>query len=435
MKRILLFILLLPFLSKSQTLTFACGWEEQYINSVQTDAHWTTNGAANTDFSTTTVRTGAAAGRSHPSAAGTAALQWNNLTASQTYVIRVFVRFATLPNADVNIVSFRNGTADEGVFFKVSDSKLYPGYGLSGTNTFGSGGTSVTTGQWYMIDLKVVATGNPHTIDVKVDGSALTQLTRAVAAANYAAFYCGNDNSSSVTMDVFFDDLAVSVTGGDYPIGDGFVWGYVPTSDGTHNVAGSNDFERTGTGTDILNATTDAYLLVDEVPFDGAGATDYILCLAPPNATDYVEVVWGPMSGSSAPSAAAPRGVEIMCAIGEVSAGTNNIRLGMNDANTITDLFNGDPSGGHQNVRTFIRDPPSAATLWTLSGNGNFNNFRMRVYSSDAAPDTYWIGGFMEAEFAPISASPRRVNFISSIKNIYKLNDGYTYSKTINQSK
>ena len=68
--------------------------------------------------------------------------------------------------------------------------------------------------------------------------------------------------------DVFWDDVLLSHTAADHPLGAGHANDFVPTADGTHNIAGTGDFQRTTTGTDILNATTTAYQLIDDVPLE-----------------------------------------------------------------------------------------------------------------------------------------------------------------------
>src|SRR5262249_34270136 len=153
-------------------------------------------------------------------------------------------------------------------------------------------------GTTYYIDVKVVSTANPWLIDVKVNGTACGQksATHTADTTSTPSMILG-DSATPVTCDYLIDDVLASVTSGDYPIGDGYVNHFVPTSDGTHNVAGTGDFQRTLTGTDILNSTTTAFQLVDEVPLDSGTPTDFINLIAPPNATDYVEVVYGPASG------------------------------------------------------------------------------------------------------------------------------------------
>src|SRR3990170_4548894 len=97
---------------------------------------------------------------------------------------------------------------------------------------------------------------------------------------------CVSGDNNSFTADFFHDDIVVSNTALDYPIGAGYVNHFVPTSDGSHNVAGAADFRRGDTTTDITNATTDAYQLVDDVPLDDVtpDADDHIRIVAPPNA-------------------------------------------------------------------------------------------------------------------------------------------------------
>lgn len=361
-----------------------CGYECGGID------HVTLSGTASID--TTTKRNGARALRVNPSAS-TGQASHTSPSAS-VIVVRGYIRFATLPNADTALMFIAGGT-NAGAAFKQSDSKIYP----YANGVFGSTGVSVTTGQWYRLDIKINITNNPWTIDVSVDGTTTTQLTHTAAGTAISNFNCGA--ASSVTADIYFDDFVISNTTGDYPIGPGKVENFVPTADGTHNVAGTNDFERSLTGTDIDNTTTTAYQLVDDIPLDAGTPTDFINLIAPVNATDYVEVIFGPAPGISTPTVA-PRGVEVITVSAAFGTGTNNLRLGLNDNGTIDDVRNATVGSTTciYNRKHYV-DPPSAASAWTVvSGNGNFNNVRMRCYSSDANPDPYFVGVMIEAEFA-----------------------------------
>ena len=164
---------------------------------------------------------------------------------SDKWVIRLYVYFATLPDADCII--FRNEAAARGgVAFKVADSKLYPAYG---NIVFGSTGVAVTTGQWYRIDFMADNSANPTLIDVSIEGTACAQLSSAVAADSTQQFRAGLGNVVTAG-DAYFDDIVVSHTLVDYPIGAGKVDHFVPVSDGApdHNIAGAADFRRGGFG-------------------------------------------------------------------------------------------------------------------------------------------------------------------------------------------
>lgn len=384
---------------------FECGVDTNSI-------HFTAIGTSS--FSTSTVRNGARSGRVNPTATGTTYLR-SIVTSAQERVYRFYIRLATLPSANCMLFSVSGSSNNFGMAFNSSDSKLYPAYNVVTTITFGSTGVSVTTGVWYRIDIKIIGTADPITIDLSVNGITTTQLTKSEAAQFLSNSNFGNNSSTAQTFDAFYDDVIISNTGADYPIGNGYINHFIPTADGTHNVAGANDFERSATGTDITNATTTAFQLIDDVPLKTGVIAEYINLIAPPNATDYVEVVFGPASGISTP-AAPPRAIEVICVYGSASAGTNNLRLALNDNGSLNDVLN--TTTGPGTTATYITknytDPPSAASAWTLSGNGNFNNIRMRCFTNDAAPDPWWASAMIEAEFAE---SPQRIIQISQSVN------------------
>ena len=360
-----------------------------------TGPHWTISGGES--ITTSSPITGARSLRVNPTASAQSAVTSISLGVG-LHVFRFRAKWTTLPDANCAIGTTGSGV---GAYFNVADSKIYAGSGLG---NIGATGISVTTGVLYYIDVKVDTTANPWVVDAKVNGSACGQHTRALAANTSAnTLLLGAENGNN-TSDALFDDVLWSLTGADYPLGDGFVNHFIPTSDGTHNVAGADDFERGNTGTDITNATTTAFQLVDDVPMkSSASATDNIQATAPPNASDYVEVVFGPASGISTPTVA-PRSVEVIVAHSQAATQSGNIRLALNDNGSLDDVLNLTAAGVTtiRYARKHYSDPPSAASAWTLSGNGNFNNARMRFFSSDAAPDQNWQCAMIEAEFAPI---------------------------------
>ena len=370
------------------TPVFVCGAE---CGVVAAASHWITS-TGTTSFSTTTVRTGARSLRVNPTA-GTGEFDTLALASSADWVVRAYVYFATLPSATTSFIS-RVGTVI-GVWFNASDSKVYVG---SDASTLGATGVSVTTGQWYRIDFKYTAT----TLDAQVDGAAVGQLTGTYSAFTQLAI----GRSATVTKDLFFDDIIISQTAVDYPLGAGFVKSYIPNADGTHNVAGANDFERTLTGTDITNATTDAYTLIDERPLPTT-AVDFINGVAPPNATDYVEWQYEDSTESSA-----PRGVEAVIVHHDASgAGTNNFTVTLRESagGTSGNIWSGTTNVGATITykRAHFATVPGTADAWTTT---KFNALRSRFLVSDASPDPYIDAAMLEAEFpeagGPVTVTP-----------------------------
>jgi len=381
------------------TPVFCCGFECGVAN-----AHWALTG--NTSFSTSTVRSGARSARIAPTASTTG--QITRVISTNKIVLRAYLRFAVLPDQTHIIIGATDGSDNAGVVFNVSDSKLYAG---SSSGLKGATGISITTGVWYRIDIYLDVSANPWVNKVKVDGVDCGDYNRATAATTLTSILLGYATAANArTFDAFFDDIIVSETLADYPIGAGHVNHFVPTADGTHNVIGASDFERSGTGTDITNATTTAYQLIDDVPLKSGVVSEYINLIAPPNATDYVEVVFGPAPGISTPTAA-PRAVEALVAYASTSAGTNNLRLALNDNGTTNDVLNTTTGPGTTATyaRKFYAAGPAGAWVIGGGGNGDFTDLRMRCFTSDAAPDPWWASAMIEAEFQEIAVIPNKI--------------------------
>ena len=394
------------------TPVFCCGAECGRLGDAATfTVHWGASTAWT--VSTTTVRSGARSFRYNPTASNSTLFgDGSGDISSTTKVWREYIRFATLPDADC-IVSWFNygGVSAAGVGFKVSDSKLYSAVEVGGVITFGASGVSVTTGQWYRVDAKTVGSVVTGTSDVQIDGSACGQATGAFASDSATAPERGS-NSVNITADIFFEDYLLSRTGADYPLGAGYVNHFIPTADGTHNIAGANDYERGTLGTDITNATTDAYLLIDEVPLDDTtpDADDFINQTLPTTGS-YTEHIFGPAAGITTPTTG-PRTVECIIGIHQAGTGTGNMQVRLNDNGAMGTIYDVTTVAGTTTItykRAHFADPPSAASVWNAAndgGDGDFRDVRIRFGSNvvDTNPDQYLDCVMLEAEFAEVAA-------------------------------
>lgn len=377
----------------SKTPVFVCGFECGQLGGV--GQHWDLTGTVS--IGTGTVRSGSRAARFNPSGASAALSRSVTPTVS---VHRFYIRFASLPTGDIYIFHAANSTARLGVAFKSSDSKLYCATGS--TPSVGATGVSVTTGVWYRIDVKLDQTAGAKVVDAKVDGTDLAQKTSSDAGApsvirlGYTVTY---------TADFYIDDYITSETGADYPFGAGYVNHFVPVSDGAHSTGTAGNFKTGAAGSNITDATTDSYQLIDDVPLDDTtpDADDYINAAADTGAgSNYVEHVFGPASGISTP-ASAPRAVEVIVAYHQAGTGSGNCSFKLNDNGT-EDIITSLSGAGVTTIRyarKHYANPPSGLGGWKASGtNGNFNNLRHRFgYSSDSNPDQYFDCAMIEAEF------------------------------------
>lgn len=375
------------------TPVFCCGFECGVDTGV---SHVQLNGTAS--FTATNKRTGVLCLRTNPTAGK--GYSFTDLPGVSTvWVGRQYLYIASAPIASGVVTGFTApaiGTL--GLAYKTTDSKWYAAFDDGTTVTYGATGVTLATGAQIRIDIKANVSANPWLIDVSADGVALGQASFVHAAGSLVYYHCGAGLFRAVnTFDLFHDDLILSTTAGDYPIGAGYVLSYIPDADGTHNVAGADDFERTFTGTDIINGVTTAWQLVDERPLPTT-EVDFINIIAPPNSTDYVEITYEDSAETSA-----PRAVEALITYHSATgAGNNNLQVTLRDSGggTTADIFNGNAKSGAtiSYNRAHFSTIPGTASAWTTVA---FNALRSRILSSDAAPDVYLDALMLEAEFPP----------------------------------
>lgn len=376
----------------------SCGMECGIIDA---NVHWGFVGTPPA-FSTSTVRTGARSMRFNTTSAimgiSTSFSLYSN---NDHHVGRFYIYIVSHPSpTDFAIAGYGSipvtGPSVRLVSGDVGERKIYAAIG----STLGATGVNVNLNQWYRIDYDFnVNIAGADFCDVQVDGVACGQATGTGVSGHSNNDLLGA--LAAVTADLYIDDFVCSATAADYPIGPGYGAPFIPTADGAHNIAGAADFKRGAAGTDITNSTTNAHLLVGKVPLPAAVVTDdYINAIAPPNATDYVECVFGPAGALIAPTTP-PQAVDVIVAYHQAATQSGNIRLALNDNGTTDDVLNLTAAG--QTTLRYARKQYAAgpAGAWVIGGggNGDFNDIRMRFLSSDPAPDQYWDAAMIEADF------------------------------------
>lgn len=188
--------------------------------------------------------------------------------------LRFYIYFDSLPSADCVLATFAAAAGGfPNVRFIAADSTIQAS--LNNT-TGGGGGVAVTTGQWYRVEVLADLSGGTRTVDVSVNGTAVTQATAVTAASTISNFRVGgNTNGSSGSTANFthrFDDIylevGVAADTFSWPIGAGKVQPLSPTSDGTHSFDTNGDFAVGPSGTTTAFNTTDttAHTFVDALP-------------------------------------------------------------------------------------------------------------------------------------------------------------------------
>jgi hypothetical protein len=191
-------------------------------------------------------------------------------------------------------------------------------------------------------------------------------------------------------LTVRYDDLIFGVTSGDYPFGPHSVERLLPTSDGTHNTVGANQIEQSATGTDITDATTDAFSLIDDAPLDVA-VTDYINDVGT-SATAYVEILFEDLpAGSDVPVDVKGYQVDRDSTATGTSAAHSGLLLADDTAVTPDLRLSSDDPGTTITTRKKMLARPTGD--WDRT---KVNGLKARLGFGDGAPDVFFASLMLE---------------------------------------
>lgn len=258
-------------------------------------------------------------------------------------------------------------------------------------------GPTISADTWYRLELKCYCGATTGTLDWQVatgDGAATgyTQATGAITASTFAEFRLG-DYYNAFGCDIYVDDVALSGTSGDYPLGVGSVVGLRPSADGSHNLGGVITDEDTG--------TTNLYSKLDENPWITTANDDLIL-QSGIEATKYAEVAFADTTKTTI------NGVMAVMQYTSASAATctGQFRI-IDDAAQSTTIYTGDMNAAAAAYKSAIVTPPAAG--WSTT---NVNSLIGRVgYSGDVTPNPYWLAIMLEVDGSgEVSGGPADFN-------------------------
>ena len=173
-------------------------------------------------------------------------------------------------------------------------------------------GPAVVADTWYVIDFRFICSGTSHTLDWAVDAAAQTQATAVQAASTVAFLTLGWNVSATAT--VRYDDVVLSVTTGDYPLGAHHVELLTvdPADTLTVNTSTANfDTFSGATPTHTAWNATTARGNVDEVPPNLGAGQDGFSAIATAT-TDFVNV---PMSTYTIGAGESVSGARMLAAV------------------------------------------------------------------------------------------------------------------------
>jgi len=307
------------------TLIFCCGAECGIVGvggATTLPKHWDVATGTAPTILTTNQRPPGLRCYQFATSAATGFLTHNIVAGNRTTVLRLAVRTSVRPGVTTTLVNFTGPASVPGL--RISSAGVL----IAKISTTEQTGPTLALNTWAVVELKAVTSGTTTTLDWYVDGVAQTQVTLAgQTAADMTALQVGVVTSSTMTLQV--DDIALSVTAGDWPLGMGCILGYSPNVDGAHSFT-ANDFKYNNTTT-FLYTATDINTYVDEVPL--TSISDFISQNVV-NAVGYVQVGFANLVDGGV-----IKGVEVVSAMHASATGANTCTLKLNDGTTLSDVY------------------------------------------------------------------------------------------------
>jgi hypothetical protein len=287
-------------------------------------------------------------------------------------VARFYLRLAALPAANV---------IELAVLDAASGSDLVLGYDSASQalSLALGGGPSVSTAQimagtWQRLDIRYAA--DTRIADWRVDGVTQTGLSTSGGASTVSRIVFG----SRVAADAYtanYDDLLVSGTSADFPIGGGSVVALRPGGMGSSNNPGSFRHE------DASPIDAGTYLRLDDDPL--SGTAQYIRQQAG-TAADYIELTFQDTAESCL------SGISGIIAYHSATTTANNGKTSVFVGATERIVYSGDMSEATIFYKSAIVAPTAAP--WTMAA---VNSLVGRSgYSGDYSPNPYWDGLLLE---------------------------------------
>jgi hypothetical protein len=285
-------------------------------------------------------------------------------------VVRIYIRLAALPAANVNELLLVDAAAgnDLRLGYQAASQKLTLRFANAAVTVASS---TVAAGTWYRLDLRLTASTNPRTASWQIDGVAQTAVTNVAGAASTISALRLGSTVAADTYTANYDDVLISATSASYPIGPGTVVGLRPDGMGTNNNPASF---RNDNGT-VIDATT--YTRLVDSPM--TSLANYVRQQTI-GVNDYIEVTFADTAATCVV------GVSGVLAYHAAGTPVDSGKASIFDGATERILLSGDMSVTPLTYASAIIAPAAAA--WTP---GAVNGLKGRIgYSSDVTPNPYW---------------------------------------------
>ncbi|MEX2012126.1 MAG: hypothetical protein WEF51_07830 [Chloroflexota bacterium] len=298
-------------------------------------------------------------------------------TTGAVRVARLSIQLPTLPvpattDADLALFNASTGSALK-ILYQGSSQKLALRIG-TGTPVEMSG--TFSAGTWYSFDVRYNVSTNPRRAEWQLDGVAQTDVTSAEATAtSVSSVQLGADSGTSSNM--YFDDVMVSSTSADYPIGELSIDALALNGMGVSvNPPSFQHNDNTA-----ISATT--YTRLDETPM--TSLVDYIKQVTA-NVNRYIEMTFADTTEECI------RGVSAVLAYHGSATAANTGKTSIFVGATERIVYSGAMNVTALAYKSLVVSPITAP--WTQAA---LNGLLVRVgYSTDINPLPYWDAVLLE---------------------------------------
>lgn len=304
-----------------------------------------------------------------------------NVSSPTNIVISLYYYFETLPTASCSLAY---GNTNTGVYvrfrFNYATSKFCLYNGSTTTDI-----VTAQTGVWYRIDYKATCTSSQVSATATVNGANETTLSVSTTNPTFNRVDVGLC-SSGAGGTAEADDLIISETISDYPIGEHATQILIPTGDGT-SVPGT---VIKNTGGNVIDGTTyPAYTELDEMPISD---TNTYIQQSAVDDTKYAEVTFGNTDMTSI------IGVEGLLAYRSSDVNANYAKAYVRDAaGQQTAVYSGDMSENTMRYsRSKIAIPAAGWSKTTVDGLVGRVGYASII---DAIP--WWMNLAIEVAYVP----------------------------------
>ena len=315
---------------------------------------------------------------------------------NQVCSMAFYVRFETLPTADVDIALFATAASSGRVWFRNATDQI-------GVSIFGGavvvGGPTLVTGTWYRIVAEFDTSVDPWVIKCRVDnGTEFSQSAAGTAGTNQTVLRLGTQQTNQ-TGTYYCDDWLTSVTNGDYEEIGGWeshrVESLIPNADGSHNITTSDDFD-SFTGTAFSNATTNGWTFIDHRPLQRANTADNVIRQELGTTANYMEFANENLSDNADPvDGVRTYATHIEAVTSGASLGEARLLLADNTEVLTTGSLSAINSTEDPGTTVTTRDRMTIAPAGGWDGT-KVDGLKWRIGFADNAPDVNFIDLLVE---------------------------------------